>query len=395
MKDIIIIANFCRDFSETDNGRFMYLCKTLSKLGHKVEIITSDFSHALKAQKKPLIHNWPFTITFLHEPGYKRNISVNRFVSHHSWGKEVEKYLKTRDKPDIIYCAVPSLTGPLLSAKYCKRNNLRFIIDIQDIWPEAFKLAFNVPIISFLLFFPFSRIANGIYSRADEICGVSRTYVKRALEVNPTKHGHVVYLGTQLSTFETYARDNIVNKPDGELWLGYCGTLGASYDISVVIDALSILQKRGINTPKFIVMGDGERRLEFEKYAQLKAVDCLFTGKLPYNQMCGRLAACDIAANPIMHNAAQSIINKHGDYASAGLPVINTQECQEYRDLVNEYKMGFNVDNNDAEGFANKLEILIENEMLRNQMKENAYRCAKERFDRAHTYKELIDLFGE
>ena len=41
MKDIVIIANFCRDFSETDNGRFMYLCKELSK-EHNVEIITSD-----------------------------------------------------------------------------------------------------------------------------------------------------------------------------------------------------------------------------------------------------------------------------------------------------------------------------------------------------------------
>ena len=31
MKDIVLINNFCRDFSENDNGRFMYLCKELSK----------------------------------------------------------------------------------------------------------------------------------------------------------------------------------------------------------------------------------------------------------------------------------------------------------------------------------------------------------------------------
>jgi hypothetical protein len=47
VKDIVIIANFCRDFSETDNGRFMYLCKELSK-DNKVEIITSDFGHTSK-----------------------------------------------------------------------------------------------------------------------------------------------------------------------------------------------------------------------------------------------------------------------------------------------------------------------------------------------------------
>lgn len=72
--DILIIANFCRDFSESDNGRFMYLCKELSK-ENAVEIITSSFDHISKEQKDFLVHNWSSKITFLHEPGYKKNIS--------------------------------------------------------------------------------------------------------------------------------------------------------------------------------------------------------------------------------------------------------------------------------------------------------------------------------
>ena len=106
--------------------------------------------------------------------------------------------------------------------------------------------------------------------------------------------------------------------------------------------------------------------------------------------MCGWLAACDIAVNPIMHNAAQSIINKHGDYAASGIPVLNTQECREYRDLVNEYKMGFNCKNGDAEGLANKLQRLIKDKSLRLQMGKNARKCAEERFDRKHSYLDLI-----
>lgn len=387
MKDIVIIANFCRDFSKTDNGRFMYFCKELSK-EHRVEIITSDFRHTTKTHKEPLVHNWPFIITFLHEPGYKKNISIQRFVSHRSWGKEVEKYLKARRKPDVVYCAVPSLTAPLSAAKYCEKNGVRFIIDIQDLWPEAFQLVLNVPV----LFKPFKNRADSIYMRADAICGVSKTYIDRALSINKrVKEGHVVFLGTQLSTFDEYAEKNKVEKPDDELWLGYCGTLGASYDITIVIEALHILKQRGMNVPKFIVMGDGERRVEFESRAKKLGVDCLFTGRLPYDQMCGRLNACDMAANPIMHNAAQSIINKHGDYCSAGLSVINTQENQEYRDLVDEYQMGFNVKNNDAEEFAEKLGLLIKDEKLRIQMGHGARRCAEERFDRKATYKKLIE----
>lgn len=395
MKDIVIIANFCRDFSKTDNGRFMYLCKKLS-VDNNVEIITSDFRHSAKKRKRPLKHSWPFKITFLHEPGYDKNVSVKRFYSHFMWGKEVEKYLKERKKPDVIYTAVPSLTGPLAAAKYCEKNHVKFIIDIQDLWPEAFKLAFNVPIISDIIFYPFNKMADGIYKRADEICAVSKTYADRAKRVNiKCKDTHVVFLGTDLATFDRYVQENPVDKPEDELWLGYCGTLGASYDITIAIDALHILKKRGIMPPKFIVLGDGERRTEFENHAKNLGVDCVFTGRLPYEQMCGWLAACDFAVNPIMHNAAQSIINKHGDYASSGIPVLNTQECKEYRDLVNEYKMGFNCKNGDAEGLAKRLEVLIKDENQRHSMGMGSRKCAQERFDRNHSYKGIIEIITE
>ena len=390
MKDIVIIANFCRDFSETDNGRFMYLCKELSKENY-VEIITSSFSHASKKQKDSLTHNWSFKITFLNEPGYKRNISIKRFISHHKWGKEVEKYLDNRKKPDVIYCAVPSLTAPSVAAEYCKKNNIKFIIDIQDLWPEAFQMVFNPPFFNKIIYAPFKRLADNIYSSANKICAVSDTYAKRALSVN-SKHeeGHVVFLGTNLDTFDKNVEENRVEKPEGELWLAYCGTLGASYDLTCVIDALSIINESGKIAPKFIVMGDGPRRTEFEEYAKKKNVSCTFTGRLSYPKMCGLLCACDMTVNPIIAGSAGSIINKHGDYAASGLPVINTQECQEYRNLVDEYQMGFNCQNGNSKEIAEKIILLVNDSILRTNMGGNARRCAEEKFDRKNTYHELI-----
>ncbi len=392
MKDIVIIANFCRDFSVNDNGRFMYLCKELSK-EHNVEIITSDFNHGRKEHKKPLEIEWPFKITFLHESGYPTNVCIQRFYSHIVWGKSVKKYLKSRKKPDVIYCAVPSLTGPLAAAKYCKKNNVKFIVDVQDLWPEAFKMVLRIPVVSDVIFAPFNWLANGIYKRADEVVAVSDTYVNRVLSVNKKcTSGHTVFLGTRLETFDEFVKNNPVEKPDNELWVGYCGTLGASYDITCVIDALVKIRDRGIAPPKFMVMGDGPRKAEFESYAQEKNVDATFTGRLPYDQMCGRLCACDIAVNPITKGAAQSIINKHGDYAASGLPILNTQECEEYRDLVSGYNMGYNCNNDDANDLADKLLVLMQNASERFEKGNNARRCAEEKFDRKNSYKEIIDV---
>ena len=72
-------------------------------------------------------------------------------------------------------------------------------------------------------------------------------------------------------------------------------------------------------------MGDGPLKEEFENYAEEKKVDCQFTGRLEYEKMVGLLCSCDIAVNPIKKGSAGSIINKVGDYAAAGLPVINTK----------------------------------------------------------------------
>lgn len=388
--NILIVANFTRDFTASDNGRFLYLAKMLSAQNHKVELVINDFNHGRKERRKPIAEVYPFKITMLHEPGYKKNVSLQRFWSHHVWGKNLIKYIQSIQSPDVVYCAVPSLSGPNYVAKYCAQNHIRFVIDIQDLWPEAFQVVFKIKCVS-VLFYPVQKIADSVYRRADSICAVSKTYVDRALKVNKKcSKGTVVFLGTELNTFDEFGRrESTIVKNEGEIWLAYCGTLGSSYDLTCVLDAISLLQTKGVHL-RFIVMGNGPKQKEFETYAANKQIDAVFTGRLPYNEMCSLLCKCDITVNPILHMAAQSIINKHGDYAASGLPVINTQECDEYRSLVDEYRMGFNCRNHDPVDLAEKLNILIQDERLRKEMGRNARRCAEEKFDRKNSYQALI-----
>ena len=140
-------------------------------------------------------------------------------------------------------------------------------------------------------------------------------------------------------------------------------------------------------TLKFIVMGAGEREQEFRKASEGLYVS--FIGRLPYAKMCGVLSACDIAVNPIMPGAAQSIINKHADFAASGIPVINTQESVEYRGLIDKFSMGFNC-NNPSE-IADKLSLLVVDENLRIRMGQNARRCAEILFDRRTSYSKIVE----
>lgn len=399
MKDILIIAHFAFTPGKSHNSRFHDIACLIKEKSCEIELVTTSFAHGKKKQKEYSqgdLQKLPYKYTTIYEPGYNKNVCLKRLISHRIMSKNLKKYLNKRQKPDIIYCTVPSLDVAKVAAQYAKKNNIRFIIDVQDLWPEAFKMVFNIPIISNLIYAPMKRTADYIYKQADEIVAVSDTYCERALMVNKKcSKSHTVFLGTQLSQFDYNVEQNHVELDRNYFYVAYCGTLGHSYDIRCVIDALDILKKeKEMDNIKFIVMGDGPLKHEFEAYAISKNINVEFTGRLDYGKMCGLLAACDIAVNPISQGAAQSIINKHADYAAAGIPVISTQECQEYRELVEKYNMGFNCENGDSKEVANCIKKLIDSVDLRREMSVNARRCAEEKFNRGKTYNEISQLFN-
>lgn len=399
MKDILIIAHFTQVPGEKGNSRFPYLANLLVEKNYSVEIVTSSFSHRNKDQRivtNEQLNNLKYKLTLLYERGYKRNISISRFYSHNVFGDSLKRYLMKRKKPDLIYCAVPSLDSGYVAAKYAQKNNVPFIIDIQDLWPEAFKMIFDLPYISDLIFMPFQKKANYIYNTANSIIAVSETYKHRGLSASKSKkRGLSVYLGTDLDYFDSLAAESDIIKPDNEIWLAYIGTLGHSYDLTCVIDALSYLQSEGIKNIKFIVMGDGPLKDKFINYAEKKNINFEFTGRLDYTEMVKILIKCDIAVNPISKGAAASIINKVGDYAAAGLPVLNTQESEEYRNLLESYQAGINCKNNDYMDLARKIRILYNNKNLRKKLGSNNRLLSVEKFDRKITYTAIVKLIQE
>lgn len=389
--DIVIIANFCAALDKPTNSRFSYIADMFAK-ENQVEMIGSAFSHTTKQKRVCDFSRFSYKVTLIEEPGYQKNISVQRFLSHGVWGKNVLNYIQQRKKPDVIYCAIPSLTAAAQVGEYCNKNGIRFVVDIQDLWPEAFQMALNIPVLSNMAFAPFFHRANKAYAAADAIVAVSQTYVERAKTVNKrADRTAAVYIGTDLRAFDAFVEENRVIRQDDEFWIGYCGSLSDSYDIPCVIDAIQRLDNPKV---KLLVMGDGYLKDEFQKYAVQAGIQAEFTGYMNYPEMCGRLASCDVTVNPIRAKSAASIINKHADYAACGLPVVNTQESEEYRRLVSDYYMGFNCKKSDSVDMAEKLTKLINDKELRLTMGKNARRCAEEKFDRSNTYRKVMNCLA-
>ncbi|MDR2089785.1 MAG: glycosyltransferase family 4 protein [Clostridiales Family XIII bacterium] len=396
MTDLLMIAHFTILPSENGNSRFHTILSMLAETGgYRAELITSGFFHARKSQREresPAYEALPYRLTLLPEPAYARNVSLKRIRSHATFAQNVKRYLHTREKPDIVYCAIPSLSVAHAVARWCENNELCLILDVQDLWPEAFMMTFRVPVLRHLAFWPMQKRADSIYGSADKILAVSETYRDRALRVNEKDpDGLSVYLGTDLAQFDRCGRDSRESGPDGGLRIAYVGTLGHSYDLSIIIEAIALLPPENRECVTFVVMGDGPLRAEFERKAKEAGIRAEFTGLLPYPDMVRKLCACDIAVNPIAKNAAQSIINKVADYAAAGLPVVNTQQNAEYRDLLSTRRAGIHC-THDAAEIASALHALIRDPKLRRECGDNNRKLAEERFDRGKTYGEIIEL---
>lgn len=385
-KKIIIVAHFCDYDNENTNNRFNYIFNLLRKKCD-IKLITSNFCHGTKEHR---VDKKLKDIVLLNEPKYRKNISIKRFYSHYIFSKNVRKYLENlKEKPDVIYCAVPSLDVAFEAGKYAKKNGIKFIIDIQDLWPEAFQMVFKVPIVSDITFYPFKKKVDKIYSMADYIVAVSETYLKRGKRKNNCD-GVAIYLGTEKSLIDSIEKINL-SKEKEKIWIAYVGTLGSSYDLNIIIEAISKLELYLKEKIVFQVMGDGPLRERFENFSKEKQINIKFWGNLEYSNMIGILKNCDIAVNPIKKNSAGSIINKVGDYAGVGLPVINTQENKEYRDLVEKYSIGFNSSNRNAGEIAEKIKVLINDEALRKIMGRNNRKLFEEKFDRQKSYKIIVE----
>lgn len=405
MIDVLLVTNYWHFAHEKASSRYGTLAKLVTEAGMSLEVVTSSFRHATKAHRtdstgltvRPRSAETPCTVSLIPEPGYRKNVSIGRLRSHRIFARNVIRYLEARETPDVIYCVVPSLDVAERVGSYARTNGIPLILDIQDLWPEAFRMSFNLPVISHLLFGPMRLQADRIYSYADQIVAVSETYVERAMRSNARcDTGLAVYLGVELAAFDLHATEApAIDKAHDAFWVGYAGALGHSYDLDTVIDALARLAHQGLPNLELIVMGDGPRRSEFEDRARRSGIAHTFTGNLPYPEMVRTLACCDVAVNPIVRNAAASIINKHADYFAAGKPVVSSQDSPEFRALLERSGAGFSCGAEDVSGVTDALYRLYESPALRTEMGAKSRALAVSRFDRAATYPELVEMIRQ
>lgn len=377
--------------------RYVYLATLLHEHGYDVDFITSGFQHWEKRQRD--VEHFDagtdsYAIRFIEEPFYPKNMCPQRIWAHHVVAKRVSEYFDEHHDYDLIYCQIPPNDVAREIGKAAHKFNIPFVVDVNDLWPEAFRVAFDVPVLSDILFAPFYRQAKAVYQMADAVVGTSDEYRERGLrDARSGIPSETVYVGNQLCEFDAgvTAHASQIDKPAGDIWVSYAGTLSACYDLETLVRAMAMVQKTHPEA-KLQILGDGSERDNLKAAAHSCGAEVVFHGYLPYSQMAAWLSKSDITINSLVEKAAQSIVTKIGDYLAAGKPMVNTSCSKEFRAKVEADGFGVNVKPGDAEGMASVLIDLIDDPQRRALMGEKARVVAEEQFDRPHSYLKTVRL---
>lgn len=382
--------------------RFRYIAKALVESGFKVDLITSSFQHWDKAQRdttRACYKDLPYTIEFIYEPGYSRNLDLARIRSHRILAQNLRSYFQdcfaeNSRAYDLIYSEIPPNDMARTCAEIAVEHNIPYVADINDLWPEAMRMAVDIPVVSDIAFAPFARDAKKVYNLIAAAVGTSDEYADRpAADRTEPYEKRTVYVGNQLSVFDEGARTcaPLVNKPKDEFWVVYAGNLGASYDIATLIRA-SLLAAEQDDRIRLKLLGDGPDREQLESLALELNAPVDFVGYAPYDLMAAYLCASDVTVNSLVASAPQSIVTKIGDYLAAGIPMINTGLSPEFCEKVEDDGFGVNVIPDDSTALAVAILQLASDPKMCKKMGEVARRIAEEQFDQEHSYKIIVDL---
>lgn len=401
-KKIAVISMGVKLNGEKGYSRFRYIGDFLSDAGYQVDLITTTFQHWEKAQRDINTikkEDYKFRLKFIYEPGYRKNIDPRRIWSHHIAAKNLTKLLEQDGDYDLIYCEIPPNDVALAAAEYAKKKGIPFVPDVNDLWPEAMRMVLDIPVVSDILFYPLQRDAEKVYSLVSGIIGTSDEYRDRPLKNQkldvPRK---TVYVGNEIAEFdkgvETYGPQ--IQKPGGEFWVSYAGTIGTSYDIRTMVLAGRELLDRGMDQIKIKILGGGPLKEELENLAKEKeCTNVEFVGYAPYPKMAAYLTKSDILVNSFVKKAPQSIVTKIGDYLTAGKPMINTCMSPEFRQKVETDGFGINILPEDVKILTDAIMDLYKDREGCRIMGEKARKIAEEQFDRPESYKKIIELIEE
>jgi glycosyltransferase involved in cell wall biosynthesis len=390
--------------------RFTMIGETLAQHGHQVTWWTANFSHHFKRFRSK---DWNdldvspnFRIRLVPTSGYRKHIGLGRVRFEILFAWRMYHRAVKESPPECIIAVEPPQTIGFLAVRLARQFKARLILDVMDLWPEIFTLAFPRLLrpLAPMVLYPLYVLRRHNLRLADAITSLCDTYLEAAKRQTPQCQITVtIFNGIDVAGFrgmngepdKTSAglMQRIGQKMSDEVWVVYAGSLGNNYDVKKLLQAAAYLQQRKSKI-KIFIAGEGPlRNFVMDFIATHRSTNLIYLGKLNPGELIQLYQVCDIGLCAYGPESNVAMPDKAYDYMGAGLPIVNSLRG-ELEKFLSENQIGIQYVAGDANSLANALEELASDPDKRRAMAENSYRAAM-MFDKNVQYSKFIDVIRQ
>ncbi|WP_435230932.1 glycosyltransferase family 4 protein [Pseudopelagicola sp. nBUS_20] len=280
--------------------------------GYKVKLLKKEILNGVKVNRVALY------------PSHDRN-AIRRAFNYLSFCLSSFIFLWFRSKRnDMVYVYHPPITVGLAAALVRKLGGPRYIIDVQDLWPNT--LASTGMVENQLALKIIGILSRFVYRNAHKVVAQSHGFKVELLKMGVEQR--------QLQTIYNWCDESYQVVSDtvtrlqlewhGHFVMVYCGNLGLAQDLQNVLEAVALLRKRVVNF-KFIVVGSGVEKEGLVKRADELGLDNVaFLGRKSRSEIPSILAAADYALVSLKSDPLFEITlpSKMQEYMFAGKPIV-------------------------------------------------------------------------
>jgi glycosyltransferase involved in cell wall biosynthesis len=242
---VILLHQYYKTPEEGGGIRSWYLCRTLKKAGHDVEVVTS-----WNKEEKNTITVDGYKVHYL-PVHYHNNLSaIRRIRAFLRFFRAAYNKVVQLPKADAVYAISTPLTVGVLALLIKRRLKTPYFFEVGDLWPDVpVQMGYiKNPMLILLL----KKIELAIYKSARGIVAMSPAM---------TANFHRLGLSDKTVCVTNFSDLNLQASPaqlNSEVFtVTYAGTLGKANRLTYLLDLAEEAQRRGIGNFRCVIIGEG------------------------------------------------------------------------------------------------------------------------------------------
>ena len=310
-----------------------------------------------------------------------------------SYGEGVINLIK-KSNPQLVICTNTPLNPLLNILKYCKRNNIKTIFWMQDIYAEAIKklLNKNFYILGTLAYFYFHLLEKECEKIADQIIIISNDF-KKFLNKGSLKKTHYIENWSAYDKLNKKYKNYFKKKlnPQNKFCLIYSGTLGMKHDSEIFFDILEKLPDILI-----IISSEGKYAEKIRRIAYKNKVNLKLIKWIEPKYFYSFLSMADAFLVTLNKEASEiSVPSKIYSYLSVGKPILGVMPKNNLgAKKIIQYKSGYIISPDNTDTLVDKIKNIIASKNKNLKFKINKKKYLNEKENSLLNFKKIINFIG-